>query len=69
MTLDRIIPVPSEEALLARLEGCGAVRYEDLLRDDEEDTIHVRRRLDELEISREVTRLVVGEHIFYRRED
>lgn len=68
MALRDITPVPTKEELLERLEGRGAVRYVELLEEDP-DTIHVRRRLDELEISREVTRLVVGDHIFYRRED
>lgn len=66
MTLERIASPPSREELLERFEGRGAVRYEDLV---EEDLLATRQLLDELEISREVTRLVVGEHIFYRRED
>lgn len=42
------------------------VRYEDLV---EDDSLEARQILDELKISGEVTRLVVGDHIIYRRPD
>lgn len=61
--------LPSDERVIEFLEENGVVRRCELIEEvyPVPDSISVRRQLDELEVGDEIRRLVVGDHIMYRR--